>query len=106
MTIRKAIDQVRREGREIPRGGWASRDLLSDREVEKLIDRGPTPALAAEMADRCRHLLEILRDPVLRRIAVWKLEGYTNKEIARRLEVDETTVERKLGRIRRRWTSE
>jgi hypothetical protein len=27
-------------------------------------------------------------------------------EIARRLDVDVTTVERKLGRIRRRWTRE
>jgi RNA polymerase sigma factor (sigma-70 family) len=106
MTIRKAIDQVRREGREIPRGGRVPLEPLSDHEAEELIDREPTPALAAEMADQCRHLLEILTDPVLRRIAVWKLEGYTNDEIARRLEVDVTTVERKLGRIRRQWAGE
>jgi RNA polymerase sigma factor (sigma-70 family) len=106
MTIRKAIDQVRRESREMPRGGRGTLEPLPDHEAEDLIDREPTPALAAEMADQCRYLLGILTDPVLRQIAVWKLEGYTNDEIARRLDVDVTTVERKLGRIRRRWTGE
>ena len=50
-----------------------------------VINREPDPALVAEMAESCRRLLEILPDPVLRDIAVWKMEGYTNEEIAPKL---------------------
>src|SRR5262249_48825314 len=41
--------------------------------------------------------------PMLRRIALRKLEGYTNKEIAGEIDATERTVERKLERIRARW---
>ena len=42
-----------------------------------------------------------LRDPALRRVAVWKLEGYTNAEIAERQGCSLPTVERRLAIIRR-----
>ena len=44
-------------------------------------------------------------DPVLRRVALLKLEGYTNPEIATELGITARTVERKLDRIRARWTN-
>lgn len=41
---------------------------------------------------------------MLRRIALFKLEGYTNKEIAHELDnCTECTIERKLARIRTKW---
>jgi len=44
------------------------------------------------------------RDDLCRQIALLKLEGYTNKEIARELDdCTERTIERKLRRIRARW---
>jgi DNA-directed RNA polymerase specialized sigma24 family protein len=39
-------------------------------------------------------------------VATWKLEGYTNDEIAARLGCVTSTVERKLARIRSKWASE
>ncbi len=45
----------------------------------------------------------MLNDPGLRQIAFWKLEGYTNEEIAEKLECTLRTVERKLERIRAYW---
>jgi hypothetical protein len=45
----------------------------------------------------------MLNDPGLRQIALWKLEGDTNAEIARKLECTLRTVERKLERIRIYW---
>ena len=45
----------------------------------------------------------MLSDPGLRQIALWKLEGYTNSEIAQQLECTLRTVERKLERIRAYW---
>src|SRR5262245_57219294 len=62
----------------------------------------PTPEFAAEVAEECRALLDRLGDDELRRIAVWKLEGYTNREIARGLGKSLATVERKLDLIRRK----
>ena len=50
--------------------------------------------------------LDRLRDDELRRIAIWKLEGEGNNEIARRLGCGLRSVERKLGVIRRIWLAE
>jgi RNA polymerase sigma factor (sigma-70 family) len=103
LTVRKAIDRARREGH------WAqvqSLEDLADREAEQVLDRELTPALAAQVNDACRRLLDQLGDETLRSIALLKLEGYTNAQIAKRLGYVEPTVERKLQRIRRLWAQE
>jgi DNA-binding NarL/FixJ family response regulator len=41
----------------------------------------------------------------LRQIALWRLEGYTNREIADRLDCTERSIERRMERIRSRWIS-
>jgi DNA-directed RNA polymerase specialized sigma24 family protein len=74
--------------------------------VEGLAGSEPTPELDAGVADECRRLLGLLGDEALRRVAQRKLEGYTNAEIAAELGCVESTVERKLQRIRRLWESE
>ena len=43
-------------------------------------------------------------DDELQTVARLKLEGHTNAEIAEKLDVVERTVERKLKRIRNRWS--
>ncbi len=65
----------------------------------------PTPAMAAEMADTCETLLRQLADEILRDIVLLKLEGFTNDEIADKLNCTTRTVERKLQRIRECWRS-
>ncbi len=107
LTVRKAIDHARREKRQI-RGSNRIRSLedLADLEVEQAIDLDATPDLAAQMTDECRRLLDRLGDDTLRAVATWKMEGYTNAEIACKLGCVEQTVERKLQRIRRRWERE
>jgi hypothetical protein len=64
----------------------------------------PTPAEAALLVEEVRARLAALPEP-LRQIALWKLEGYTNEEIAapERLNATTRTVERKLALIRRAW---
>jgi DNA-directed RNA polymerase specialized sigma24 family protein len=47
-----------------------------------------------------------LKSEELRSIAISKMEGYTNAEIAQRLDCATTTVERKLQRIRAQWQAE
>ena len=100
LTARKAIDAIRRE-RADKRGGGAVEDSPS---FEQIIGDDPSPSFAAEIAEAFQALLDRLGDDELRRIAVWKLEGYTDREIAEKLDRGVSTVERKLALIRRKWT--
>ena len=99
LTARKAVDAVDRERRK-KRGGGAVGGGLAG---EAVIGPEPTPSFAAALAEECDVLLGRLGDDELRRIAVWKLEGYTNREIAGKLAKSLATVERKLDLIRRKW---
>lgn len=104
ITARKAVDQLQREGRQ-SRGGGRVQTLadLADWDLASVLGPEPTPALAAELDEQCRRRLDRLVDPELRQVAVWKLEGYTNAEIAAKLDCVVPTVERKLKRIRGLW---
>jgi DNA-directed RNA polymerase specialized sigma24 family protein len=66
----------------------------------------PTPEFAALVADEFRRLFARLADESLRTIALLKLDGHSNAEIARNLDCGQRTVERKLAVIRKRWQSE
>src|SRR5262249_45829008 len=56
-----------------------------------------------EVAEQCRRLLDSLDPDGLREVALAKLEGYTNEELARRLGWSVAKVGRKLKRIRHLW---
>ncbi len=105
ITERKAIDLMRREGRQ-SRGEGKVRTLseVDETEAAGLLDPGPTPEFAAQVADECRKLLDLLGDESLRNVAIAKLEGYTNREIAEQIGCIEQTVERKLRSIRQIWS--
>ena len=66
---------------------------------------GPSPMEAALLNEALERRLESLADRDLRQIALWRLEGYSNREIALELDCTERSVERKLERIRSKWTS-
>jgi DNA-directed RNA polymerase specialized sigma24 family protein len=70
------------------------------------LSREPTPELAALFAEQCRLLLDRLPNAQLRSVAQWKLEGYTNDEIAARLGCVRRSVERMLELIRTLWKGE
>src|SRR5262245_37496230 len=107
ITVRKAVDLVEHEGRP-SRGGSRVRGLadLAEFDVERLIGPEPTPALAAQLDEQCRRLLDRLGDDELRAVALRKLEGYTNEEVAAERGCVVQTVERKLRRIRGIWSEE
>jgi DNA-directed RNA polymerase specialized sigma24 family protein len=58
------------------------------------------------VAEECQRLLDRLGDDGLRELAVAKLEGYTNAEVARKVGCAEVTIERRLHLIRKRWEKE
>lgn len=66
----------------------------------------PTPEFAAQVAEEFQALLNRLTSDELRQVALWKLEGYTNEEIAQKLNVIVRTVERRLWTIRQLWEQE
>ena len=88
------------------RGRVLSLSDLAAPEVDRLLGAGPTPELAAQMTEECRRLLDALGDETLRSVALWKMEGYTDAEIAGRLGCIRQTVGRKLKLIRDLWSEE
>jgi RNA polymerase sigma factor (sigma-70 family) len=73
--------------------------------IDQVLGDEPTPQLAAEVAEECKRLLEKL-DDTLRSIALAKLEGYANEEIADRMDCSLRTVKRRLAGIRKLWKDE
>jgi DNA-directed RNA polymerase specialized sigma24 family protein len=63
----------------------------------------PTPDFALRITEAIQTLVRELGDETLRTIAHQKLEGYSNEEIAKTLNVSTRTVVRKLARIRLEW---
>jgi DNA-directed RNA polymerase specialized sigma24 family protein len=114
LTARKVGAQAQRQRRQKRGGGRVLReaDLLGadpdggDAGLGQVVGPEPTPEFAAMVAEECRRLLDGLGDEDLRRIAVWKMEGYTNEEIRQRLGCSLRTVTLKLALIRTLWDPE
>jgi DNA-directed RNA polymerase specialized sigma24 family protein len=113
ITARKAVDLLARQ-RRLKHGGGKLRGesaLLDPAEpgnggIEQVVGNEPTPEFAAQVADECQRLLDLLGDDELRDITVWKMEGYSNEQIAGRLGCALATVERRLRVIRKLWEGE
>jgi RNA polymerase sigma factor (sigma-70 family) len=74
--------------------------------LEQMEAAGPSPAEAAVLNEALEHRLDALIDPKrpeLRQIALWRLEGYTDREIADKLGCVVRTVERKVELIKEKW---
>ncbi len=74
--------------------------------IGQVLGHEPTPELAALAAEGLEQLFKVLDDESLVAVARYKLEGYTNDEIADFLECVPRTVERKLRLIRDKWAKE
>ncbi len=71
--------------------------------IEQVMGKEPTPEFAATISENCEQLLATLGEEPLRQVARYKLEGFTNEEIAQKLDCTVRSVERKLHRIREVW---
>jgi DNA-directed RNA polymerase specialized sigma24 family protein len=110
LTARKALRLMQHERRHKRGGGHvvAEVDLSpggpgEGAALDRVLGREPSPEFAAQVAEECGRLFELLDDDELRNIAHWKMEGYTNAEIAGKLDCLERTVKRKLRVIRGLW---
>ncbi len=113
ITVRKAHHAVRDEFRQKRGGGKLVGEsaLLNRTELEAgarglelVLDREPTPEFAAQMEEEMQRLFDLLPDEELRQIAVWKVQGLTSAEIAKRIDKALATVERRLKLIRSLWS--
>jgi DNA-directed RNA polymerase specialized sigma24 family protein len=109
LTARKASHLRRDQGRQKRGGGVQQGEAPGGTEaaaLEEVLGREPSPQFAAEVAEECRRLLAGLGDPDLEAVALWKMEGYENAEIAAKLGCAPRTVERRLQLIRQLWEKE
>jgi DNA-directed RNA polymerase specialized sigma24 family protein len=113
ITERKALTQMRDQAR-LKRGGGAAHAAAGmpatttpqAPDLGQVAGREPTPLFAALMAEQCERLLGALDSDILRAVALDKMEGFNNEEIATRRSLALRTVERKLALIRRIWEQE
>jgi DNA-directed RNA polymerase specialized sigma24 family protein len=111
ITVRKALDTMRHQTRQKRGGGHVVGESAlmvgedADGEgVAEILSREPNPEQVARFADDYARFLGRLQDPVLRAVAIRRLEGWSNQEIARELKVSTKTVDRKLQLIRAIWS--
>jgi DNA-directed RNA polymerase specialized sigma24 family protein len=115
LAFRKRCNQIQYEQRQRRRPAGGRVYVASALEQDggeagalftNMLSREPEPALVVQAAEECRRLLAELGDEQLRQVARWKVEGFTNEEIAAKLGRSLATVERKLARIRHLWEKE
>ena len=112
MTERKAGDKLKGE-RAVRRGGAGRhpvdgviRGVDQRLSLEDIATEGDDPELLMLMAEQYQRLLQRLNDAELERVAIAKMEGYTNQEIGERLGYSRRTVQRMLNLIKQLWMRE
>lgn len=110
ITIRKAIVLARREKRQKRGSGLVALESQvgapGQFHLDDLIGEDLAASFPDFMSQQCRLLIESLADPDLEKIALWKLAGHTNEEIAVKQSCTRVTVQRKLRLIRKIWDAE
>jgi DNA-directed RNA polymerase specialized sigma24 family protein len=114
ITTGKARDLVRTERRAKRGGGTVldegalggTADSAAGSPLEQARSKEPSAEDAVELGDLIGCLLTRLEDSTLRAVAIQKLAGRTNPEIATELNCSARTVDRKLNLIRRVWEAE
>lgn len=104
LTERKAADQYRRANAQ-KRAANATGSPQSMAKLDDLAAQEPDPAFVAAFNENLARALRRLGDSA-RDVALLRMEGYENQEIADRLQVSLTTVERKLRVVREVWEKE
>jgi RNA polymerase sigma factor (sigma-70 family) len=111
VTERKAFKLLRDE-RRLKRGGgklngesvFQNLDSSQAKGFDAIASAEPSPEFEAAMAEVVRNLLSALDDQA-RQVALLKVEGHRNEDIATKLGRSVPTIERKLRLIRSTWAT-
>lgn len=107
MSARKVIDKHRHDQRKRRGGDLQIHSLGGDDEmVIEAIGDEPSPDMILSMQESVEQLFSHLGVGQLRELAVTKLEGYSNAELAQRFGCSERTIERRLHLIREKFQQE
>jgi DNA-directed RNA polymerase specialized sigma24 family protein len=79
---------------------------LDEPGVSRFLSREPNPEDAATFTEEYERLFSRLSNPVLKEVALRRLEGSSSEEIAVEMGVSARTVDRKLQLIRALWEEE
>ncbi len=103
LTDHKVTQQFRR-ATALKRG--KPENASSEAILEHVSDRTPSAEFFVAFNDELNAALQKLDNQLLRDVALLRLDGYENREIAKRLQISLSSVERKLRLIRERWENE
>jgi len=114
ITGSKALNLIRKEKRYKRGGGrlvtapfrFDPPSCIIQETLANLVSSEPNPLQFAMVTDSMDHLLMVLEDEELRQVAVAKLDGNSNEEIAGMIRRSISTVERRLRLIRDVWREE
>jgi hypothetical protein len=112
LTVRKVADLIKHEmaakrgGGKIRSASAASADSDESDLLAQVVGREPTPELTAQVAEEWERLLKLLPDDTARAVALARMEGFSNQEIADQVRLSVGTVERKRKLIRDIWENE
>jgi RNA polymerase sigma factor (sigma-70 family) len=113
ITANKALKQLAHNHRQKRGGGTIIGSMGispfgadDEAALVEVVGAEPTPDFAAQVAEEYRRLLDLLGDESLQQVAVLKMEGSGNDEIAEKLGCSRRTVARKLESIRGLWSNE
>jgi RNA polymerase sigma factor (sigma-70 family) len=102
ITLNKAKSLVRSEHAAKRGAGFTP----AKKEVDELIDLADVaqdPAAVFMMKENCAYLLGLLKREEIKMVALLKIEGFTNEEIADQLGCTRRSVQRRLNLIRETW---
>lgn len=110
MSARKIVDKRRHDRRQRRGAGAKLRSIEQpggeDEAVIQVIGNEPTPDMVLMMTESFERLLAHLGVGQLRDLAVGKMEGFSNAELAIRFQCSERTIERRLHLIREKCQQE
>jgi RNA polymerase sigma factor (sigma-70 family) len=107
LTERKVADHFR-DAAALKRGGTTVRLSTEDEMTgaRDIADCEPGPEFVSAFNDQLACALTRLEEPTTRKVALLRMEGYEIREIAERLEISRSSVERKLRVVREVWQTE
>ena len=109
MSARKVIDKRRHDQRQRRGGDVQIHSFTNDKDdsvITEAIGDEPSPEMVVMMQESVEQFFSHLGVGQLRDLAVAKLEGYSNAEIAERFVCSERTIERRLHLIREKFQQE
>ena len=112
LTARKAAAQIQHQNRQKRGGGRVRGDSVFDAGAadaigwEQVAGSTPTPEFLAQMQEEIERRLDQLGDDSLRNVALLTLEGWTNDEMAKKMNRSTRSIERKLTAIRKIWQTD